>query len=68
MLGKDEESVSDQMNDVLAQVSDLKFKVIYPLHVVLFIIIFYITRRGWSCPLLHKSKTKLHTLCLILYT
>jgi len=42
MLGKDEESVSDQMNDVLAQVSDLKFKVIYPLYVVLFIIIIFI--------------------------
>ena len=42
MLGKDEESVSDQMNDVLAQVSDFMFKVIYPLHVVLFIVIIFI--------------------------
>ena len=38
MLGKDEESVSDQMNDVLAQVSGLKFKMIYSIYVVLFVI------------------------------
>jgi len=42
MLGKDEESVSDQMNDVLAQVSDFMFKVIYPLYVVLFIVMIFI--------------------------